>query len=247
MRNVNIPVTTFCKKIILTENAYTQPIQYDRSNEQLFIYLSCLQAKSQKSRDIVGTLTEVLVVNCHDQLAKQIAQNPLGAGWILNRMYRQKLNEYIYVRTESGAGILQSINEFAHIHDIELDVDIAVDTLTRSWRRYNALKKSTIIAKKTSYAVRSDLRKPIFMLPYTDVELDDICKKYKSQNKGLFMRPNGREYIKRYTQLTCYVYRIIGQRQGKYICKKLKITDSACSRHVESFSNLLKFARPIEH
>jgi hypothetical protein len=246
MRNVNIPVTTFCKKIILTENAYTQPIQYDRSNEQLFIYLSCLQAKAQKSRDIVGTLTDVLVVHCHDQLAKQIAQNPLGAGWILNRMYRQKLNEYIYVRTESGAGILQSINEFAYMYGVELDIDIAVDTLTRSWRRYKTLKKTTIIANKMAYAVRSDLRKPTFVLPYTDAELDDICKKYKSQNKGLFMRPNGREYQKRYTQLTCYVYRIIGQRQGKYLANKFKITDSAVCRHVESFSNLLKFARPIE-
>ena len=122
MRIVSIPVSTFSKKIILHENGYQEPISYDRSNEQLFIYLSCLQGKSRKSSDALGVLTDQLDFVCHDHLAKQITQNVIGAGWILNRMYRQKLNEYIAAQAEIGMGMTAAMRHFLDVYAIELDV-----------------------------------------------------------------------------------------------------------------------------
>ena len=252
MKSINIPVSRFVHKILLTENDYIEPITYSRRNDDLFLNLSCAQEGARhKGKGLEKLLCQVISFRLQDWLALRIERNTYATGWILHRVYRRQLNEHIAKRADVMGGVLPAIYEFCDHYDIEVDVDISLDAITRSWRRYNTSRKTGILEKKKRQVVRlnstkTGKRKVVMLLPRTDEELDEIVQTYAATNAAYFINTDRKPYIKRMSQLRCWVYRNIGYRTGAYCATKFKMKEKTVYRQTYSFTDLLQTLPPIQ-
>ena len=237
MNILKIPVSPFVRKIILS-NYGDEPIRL-KASDNLTGELTCVRPGDEaKVEKTLAALTTEITVILTENVARQVNRRRWRIGLRLDDYYREKLNEYIETSAVHNVGATAAITEWCDDHDVELDTDIAFETVYKDWQRYQLAKseKNTdIFRRKKRVFVRHFVEKSPTKLPqsrlFSDAELDAIIALYIAQNPTAFIGVKGRTMKKLCRQLEIYTYRIIGSHTPQYISRKFGLKNNRkCKR-----------------
>ena len=219
-------------------------------SDGLLQYLCCRKPmRPNKMQRLQSELNARIAFSLSDERATEISKNVWQIGQCLQEVHQERFFEYISAKMEEKISLRQAIEKFCTRYDIDIDVDINMDTMIKSYQRHLQETDKAFVHKKESFPKVEDKLKPTSIIdvfcPLSDVELDNIIDGYKPKNPSFFITSKGLPRKKLLKQIMLHVYHYQGNRSVKELSNKYRLSEQTIYTCIRSFSTALRTMPPF--
>lgn len=223
MATVHLPISTFSRKILLTEYAGAVPITPGRA-DWLSDMLRIDRSDTRFPEVVTALMSEVLPINVSAKLADRILQHGPRIGAVIHRHHMEQLTRHMLASSMGIANAKAAMQAFYDHYGID-DDDVSQESVYREFSRFKRTffsKKSVIPAKKSTDRVRRNSQLWHGMSGHENrlpnAELDAICNYLDEQLAAARIRR--RERLCAHAHI--YLYSVRGGRSAAVIAKRFK-------------------------
>lgn len=237
---IEIPVTAFVKKIIfaernipLTDRTRNAVIAINEDDE-LFDLIR-FKGRLTMYHKAIQILTETLSIQISTQHAKEVGDDTLAIGIMLDRYYKRMLCRAVEFRSLSNTPKIRSISDFLDSYDIEDDEYSRETSIKRVHRFFvkKTQKNTAFLAKKQEAIVHEYSPKT----PLSESYLEAVFVQYKELYPHYFFNKKHKPRIHLPQQVQVWIYRNIGGWHYNDIAQKFKINPKTIYKNVQAFES----------
>jgi len=218
---IKIPVSTFSKKILLSE--HKEPIKLDARSivYQQFNYPHGSRISNLSKAK--NTLNDTLSFRISGSLPKK-NPNIFLIGLNLHKFHQEQFIRFIYAQVLIGGQATDAIQHFYDLYGLN-DEDYDTEAAYRRWQRFFRKKKIAANIKKNKHAIQLNHSKggKTIYIPLSDDEVENQLGSFVLENINRFMNSRGKFDFHLLKHFKLYFYHMLGMRSAGDIAADMDI------------------------